>query len=313
MKLQGVISAVATPFTDGGGEIDEPALRRLIDRTLDDGADGLIACASTGEFATMTAREREAVAQITVEQAGGRVPVVVNTGAMSTAEAIRLSRDAERRGADGVMPVASYYDPLRLDETFEYHRAIAAAIDIPIVAYNHPDSTGVDLPAAFIARLGREIPNVEYVKDSSASFLHLAQLTQRHRDDVHVLSGVDAFLLPALQIGAEGGVLGTANYLARPLSALLKEWRDGDHSAAIARWSVILPALLATLDGDRYSFVAAVKAASRLTGLDLGTPRLPSRALSAEEESDFAQALARIPEMAERMTGQSADGVLTPR
>jgi 4-hydroxy-tetrahydrodipicolinate synthase len=306
MRLHGVVAAIATPFTDGGRDVDEVTLRRLVDRTIDDGADGLIACASTGEFATMTPAEREAVTQITIEQANGHVPVAVNTGAMSTAEAIRLSRDAERRGASAVMPVAPYYDPLRLDETFEYHRAIGLAVDIPVIAYNHPETTGVELPPAFIARLAREIPNVEYVKDSSPSFLHLAELAQRYGEDVHVLSGMDAFLLPALQLGAEGGVLGTANFMGRPLSALLREWRDGDHGAAAARWSVIAPALLAILDGDRYSFQAAVKAASRLTGLDLGVPRLPLRELSAPEESDLVAVLARVPELAERIAVHSS-------
>jgi 4-hydroxy-tetrahydrodipicolinate synthase len=300
-SLHGVIAAMATPFTDDGSAIDEPTLRQLVDRIIDDGVEGLVACASTGEFASMTTDERHCVATITVEQAAGRVPVVVNTGAISTSEAIELSRDAQRRGAAAVMPVAPYYDPLRLEETFAYYATIASNIEIPIVAYNHPEATGVDLPPEFIARLGREIPNVQYVKDSSGSLLHLARLTTRYSDDIHVLSGIDAFVLPALEFGAVGCIVGAANFLGGPIVRVMKAWRESDYDAAVSEWQPLVPALELILDQDRFSFPAAVKAACRLTGLNVGAPRPPLGELDAADETALLDAMQLVPALAERL------------
>ena len=300
-SLRGIISAMATPFTEDATAIDEVRLRQLVDRTVEDGADGLVVCASTGEFASMTVAERNEVAAITIEQAAGRVPVVVNTGAMSTAEAIQLSRDAEARGAAAVMPVAPYYDPLRLDETFAYYAAIAANIDIPIVAYNIPEVTGLHLSPEFLGRLGREIANVQYVKDSSGSFLQLARLTSRYADDIKVFCGVDAFVLPALELGAVGCIVGAANFIAGPLARLQEAVSDGDHNLAVSQWATLVPGLLAILDQDRFSFQAAVKSASRLTGLDLGAPRPPLIGVAPSDELEILEALRLIPELAERL------------
>ncbi len=300
--LSGVITALATPFTAGGEAIDEAGLRQLVDRTIADGSNALVACASTGEFSTMTQAERHEVTTITIDQTAGRVPVVVNTGALSTAEAVGLSRDAQRRGASAVMPVAPYYDALRLEETVAYHHAIAAAVDVDVVVYNHPDSTGVNLSAADIARLGAEIENVRYVKDSSGSFLQLAELTTRYPDVIQTLCGVDALTLPALELGAAGCVVGTGNFLAGPLSNLWRTWTEGDRTTATAQWSQIVPALLAILDQQRWSFQAAVKAATQLTGLDVGVPRLPLAPLTAQDERDLVTVLRMVPDFADRIS-----------
>jgi 4-hydroxy-tetrahydrodipicolinate synthase len=299
--LHGILVAMATPFADDGRSVDEETLRQLIDRTIDDGVHGIVACASTGEFATMTVDERHQVTTITLEQVAGRVPVIVNSGAMSTAEAVELSRDAERRGAAAVMPVAPYYDPLRLDETFAYHAAIASRIDIPIVAYNHPEATGVDLPADFIARLGREIPNVRYVKNSSGSFLHLTQLTTRYKDDIEVLTGIDAFVLPGLQLGAVGCIVGAATFLGAPLVSMFNAWTDGRYDAALTQWRSLVPTLELILDSTDFSYPAAVKAASRLTGLDIGAPRLPLGELGPGEETALLEALRLVPTLEARL------------
>ncbi|HUA04941.1 MAG TPA: dihydrodipicolinate synthase family protein [Solirubrobacteraceae bacterium] len=301
-SLHGIVTAMATPFVEGGRTVDEETLRRLLDRTIDDGVHGIVACASTGEFATMTVAERHQVVAITLEHVAGRVPVVVNTGAMSTAEAVELSRDAERRGAAAVMPVAPYYDPLRANETFEYHAAIGSSIDIPIVAYNHPEATGVDLPPEFIARLGREIPNVRYVKNSSGSFLHLTQLLTRYSDDIQVLTGIDAFVLPGLELGAVGCIVGAGTFLGAPLVSMFTAWTDGRYEDALGEWRSMLPTLELILEPTNFSYQAAVKAACRLTGLDIGAPRLPLRELGPEDESALLEALRLVPAVEERLS-----------
>lgn len=290
--LRGVIAAVATAFSAGGASIDEPRLRELVDRLVDGGVQGLVACASTGEVASLSVAERHELTAIMIDQAAGRLPVIVNSGALTTVEAVGLSCDAEVRGAAAVMPIAPYYEPLRPEETFEYYAAIAASIDIPIVAYNHPDATGVNLSPDELGRLGREIPNVEYVKESSGSLVQLARVVTRYGEHIKVFCGTDALVLPALEMGAIGCIVGAANFLARPLADLFHSWEAGESDDARRAWPRMVPALEMILDQDRYSFPAAVKAACRLAGFDLGVPRLPLRDLASDEETALADAVA---------------------
>jgi len=143
-QLRGVLTALATPFT-ADGTIDEASLRILVNRSIAGGVHGVVACGSTGEFSTLSSSERRLVVEIVVDQVAGRVPVIAQTGATSTAEAVRLSRHAQSAGADVVMTVAPYYEPLTIDETLSYLRAVAGSVDIPVMLYNLPVATGVDL------------------------------------------------------------------------------------------------------------------------------------------------------------------------
>ena len=179
-RLSGVLTALATPFTPDG-QIDENALRLLVDRSIDGGVDGVVACGSTGEFAAMSGAERRFVVETVIDQTANRAPVVAQTGAVSTAEAVELSRHAEAAGASVLMVVAPYYEPLSLDETVEYLRTVAAAVDLPIMLYNLPVATGVNLDPDTVGRLAREIDNIRYIKDTSADMAQAGQLIHRSR------------------------------------------------------------------------------------------------------------------------------------
>src|SRR5918992_1180838 len=210
VQLRGVLTALATPFT-ADGSVDEPRLRALVDRSIDGGVHGVVACGSTGEFSALSSDERRLVVETVVDQAARRVPVIAQTGAASTAEAIRLSRHAQSVGADVVMPVAPYYEPLSIEETLTYLRAVAGAVDIPVMLYNLPVATGVDLTPATVGTLAREVENIRYIKNTTVDMAQSAALIHDHGDVIATFVGWDSLLLSALAEGAAGVMAGTAD------------------------------------------------------------------------------------------------------
>ncbi|RZK70400.1 MAG: dihydrodipicolinate synthase family protein [Rhodococcus sp. (in: high G+C Gram-positive bacteria)] len=188
--LEGVYSAVATPFTQDQ-HLDEAGLRRLVDRTIESGIHGLVPLGSTGEFFALSRGERECALEVVLEQTAGRVPVVPHTGATSTAEAIALSQHAEKAGATALMLVAPYYEPFSIEEVKSYYKDVAGSVSIPVMAYNLPAATGVNLTPQILCELIDEVPNVRYVKDTSGDFTAAAQLIHEFGDRVSVFVGWD--------------------------------------------------------------------------------------------------------------------------
>src|ERR671915_1993522 len=175
--FHGVLPALITPFTDDGEAIDEQALTAIVDRLVGAGVGGLVPGGSTGEFTTLTNAERRQVVEVTVEAAGGRVPVVAGTGALSTAETIELSVQAERAGAAAVMIVPPFYDALSWRELLAHYTAVADAIAIPIMYYNLPTASGVKLTAAQLRELGGRA-GVTCLKDTGGGALASTALIQ---------------------------------------------------------------------------------------------------------------------------------------
>ena len=226
--LSGVLIALATPFT-ADGSIDEPAMRALVDRMIDAGVHGVVACGSTGEFSALTLDERRLVVETVIDQTAHRVPVIAQTGAGSTAEAIRLSRHAQSAGADVVMPVAPYYEPLTLNETLTYLRTVAASVDIPVMLYNLPAATGVDLTPDTVGALAREVENIRYVKNTTEDMAQSLQLIHDHGDVVCTFVGWDALILAALVEGGAGVMAGTGNVVLAEIVSRLRRgagWRS---------------------------------------------------------------------------------------
>ena len=174
--IAGVLSALVTPFTGPEAELDAPGLRELVDRSISEGVHGLVPCGSTGEFAAMGLDERRTVVEVVIDQARGRVPVIAHVGAMTTKDAVGLARHAEAHGAAAVMAVAPYYEPLSVTETKHYFQAVAGAISIPVILYNLPVATGVNLPPNDVADLARSTENIRYVKDTTGDLSQAARL-----------------------------------------------------------------------------------------------------------------------------------------
>lgn len=294
-QLSGVLTALATPFTTDG-RFDEPKLRNLVDRSIDGGVDGVVACGSTGEFAALSSDERRLVVETVVDQAAGRVPVVTQTGATSTAEAIRNSLHAQECGADVLMLIAPYYEPLSMAETTEYFRTVAEAVELPVMLYNYPSATGVNLDAGTVGRLAREVENIRYIKDSSGNMEQATQLIHHHRDHITTIIGADSLILAALAEGATAVMAGTANLVPREIVAVQRAVAAGDFATARTQWNRIYPLIDAILSAP---FVPAVKAALELLGHPVGTPRRPTADLAPASR-------ARIEELVRELRLQEA-------
>jgi 4-hydroxy-tetrahydrodipicolinate synthase len=264
--FHGVLPALITPFTDDGDAIETDALTAIVDRLVAAGVGGLVPGGSTGEFTTMTNAERRQLVEATVEAAAGRVPVVAGTGALSTRETVELSRHAERAGAAAVMVVPPFYDALSWRELLAHYRAVAEAIDIPIMYYNLPGASGVRLAAAQL----RELP-VTCVKDTGGDAVAATELIQT--DGPTLLNGWDTLTFAALAAGARAVVWGTASILPEQCVELHRLLIDEiDLPAARELWARLWP-LCQFLEGQSYP--AAVKAACRLAGDVTGPVRPP--------------------------------------
>jgi 4-hydroxy-tetrahydrodipicolinate synthase len=285
VQLRGVLTALATPFT-GNGDVDTARLRALVDRSIDAGVHGVVACGSTGEFTALTGDERRLVVETVVDQVARRVPVIAQTGATSTAEAIRLSRHAQAVGADVVMAVAPYYEPLSVEETLTYLRAVAGSVDIPVMLYNLPVATGVDLSPDTVGALAREVENIRYIKNTTVDMAQSAELIHNHGDVISTFVGWDSLLLSALAEGAAGVMAGTANVVPAELVAVYDAVNAGDLEGARRAWAQIYPLIDAIMNEP---FIAAVKAGMAAVGFPVGAPRAPVAELDPAAAARIAQ------------------------
>ena len=293
-QLRGVLTALATPFAENG-RLDEALLRGLVDRSIAGGVHGVVACGSTGEFSALSGDERRRVVEVVVDHVAGRVPVIAQTGATSTAEAIRLSRHAQAAGADVIMAVAPYYEPLTLDETLAYLRAVAGSVDIPVMLYNLPVATGVDLDPDTVGALAREVPNIRYIKNTTVDLAQSARLIHNHGDVISTFVGWDSLLLSALAEGAAGVMAGTANVVPAELVAVYDAVSAGNLAQAREAWARVYPLIDAIM---AQPFIAAVKAGLAAAGFPVGSPRAPVAALdpaAAARIAELAAALHPVP------------------
>lgn len=291
MEIQGALSAIVTPFTADGGAVDEQPLRDLVDRTIDAGGDGIVACGGTGEFIALSAEERRRVIEIVCDQASGRVAVVAQTGGLSTREAIAHSRHAEQAGADALMVAPPFYEPLNDDQAYRYFGAIAGAVELPIMLYNYPHGTGLSLSAGFIRRMATEFDGIRYVKDSSADLVLLAELVTNHREAVGTFCGEDVLVGPALLAGARGLVTGSVNFMMPVHVRLVQAAAAADSETVVRIWQDTLPLItfLAT-----HPYTSAVKTGCELIGHPVGPVREPLPALTADARAQLESHIKRL-------------------
>jgi dihydrodipicolinate synthase/N-acetylneuraminate lyase len=290
VALKGILVAVTTPFTADASAVDEGVLAAQVDRLVGAGVHGLVPCGTTGEFTTLSLEEHRRVIELYVRAAAGRVPVVAGVGALSTAGAIELASHADRVGADAVMLVPPFYDPLDFPALKAFLTAVADSISVPIVYYNVPGATGIRLDAAQIAELG-EIDGVDYLKDTSGDAVTLTDLLVNRADKIKAFNGWDTLTFVGIASGAEASVWGTAGLvpeLAVQLWETLAE--KGDLVGARELWRDLW-ALSDFLESVNY--VAGVKAGLELIGHPAGPARLPVLPLPAEQRRTLAALLER--------------------
>lgn len=287
-KLHGVLAALVTPMSSRQ-EVLLDRLEAFADELIQAGVHGLIPLGSTGEYYALTPSERREVLTATVRAAAGRVPVIAGTNAGSTREIIALSREAEQLGASGIMLAPPYYSLPRPEELFAHFRAINEAIGIPIMLYNYPGRTGVDMPPEFIERLAG-LKNVRYVKESTGEMPRITELLRRCGDRLGVFCGCDTIALESLLMGAVGWVGGVVNVLPEAHVALYRlAVEQRDHAAARTLFFRMLPTLELMEGGGKYT--QFVKAACAVRGRPVGPPRAPLLPATTAERQRLAKAL----------------------
>jgi 4-hydroxy-tetrahydrodipicolinate synthase len=231
LTLRGTYPALVTPFRDG--QVDEEALRALVEHVIEGGVEGLVPCGTTGESVTLSDVEHRRVIAITVEQAKKRVPVIAGVGTVSTAHTIHLAEQARAVGADGLLVVCPYYNRPTQAGLEAHFRAVLAAVPLPAVLYNIPGRTGVDLALETLERLA-DVPEIVAVKEATGNVLRSLQILARCGDRFAVLSGDDALTLPILSVGGAGVISVTANLLPDATSRVPRLFFEGKHDEARA-------------------------------------------------------------------------------
>ena len=228
--FHGVITALVTPFKNG--VIDEEAYRAHIEWQIEHGVHGLVPCGSTGESATLSHEEHEAVVRICIEQTKGRLPVMAGSGSNNTAEAVRLTRFAREAGADAALLITPYYNKPTPEGLFRHFQAISAAVSIPMFVYNVPGRTGSNVLPETMARLFREIPGVAGAKEASGNIVQISNVLELCGPNFTLLSGDDFLFLPSLCLGGKGLISVTSNVAPGKMAALYNAWSKGDIAGA---------------------------------------------------------------------------------
>lgn len=229
--FRGSIVALITPFRNGG--IDEASLQSLVEWQIEQGTHGLVPVGTTGESPTLSHAEHERVVELVIEAAAGRVPVIAGTGSNSTAEAISLSRHAKRAGADAILVVTPYYNKPTQDGLFAHYKAIHDAVDLPLIIYNIPGRSVVDMSVETMARLA-ELSNVVGVKDATCDLARPLLTRLACGEDFCQLSGEDITALAFLASGGDGCISVTANVAPRQCAEMHEAWQRGDAEEALA-------------------------------------------------------------------------------
>jgi 4-hydroxy-tetrahydrodipicolinate synthase len=285
-SLSGCYTALITPFRDD--QIDEAALRALVRRQIAGGISGLVPCGTTGEAPALSLSEWDRVVSVVVETAGGRVPVLAGTGSNNLVTVIERTRRARALGADGALVVTPYYNRPTQDGLFRHFAAIAEAVELPLVLYNVPGRTGVNLLPETVVRLA-DMPSIVGIKEASGSLDQASQIVREANRDFVVLSGDDSLTLPMMGIGATGVISVVSNIAPQAVSALTAACLAGDFESGRALH-------LALFDLCRAMFVETnptpVKAASALLGYCSPEVRLPLAPLSEAAQRRVESALA---------------------
>ena len=236
--FQGSIVALITPFKNG--RVDEKAYQKFIEWQIAEGTEGVVPCGTTGESATMSHDEHRRVVELCIEVAKGKVPVIAGTGSNSTAEAIELTRHAKTAGADAVLIVTPYYNKPTQEGLFRHYSAIHDAVEIPIIVYNIPGRSAVDMSVETMARLAK-LRNIVGVKDATADLTRPMKTRLAIGPKFCQLSGEDGTALPFLAAGGVGCISVTANVAPRLCSEMQTAWRRGDIKTASDRQDRLMP------------------------------------------------------------------------
>ncbi|MBQ4870326.1 4-hydroxy-tetrahydrodipicolinate synthase [Priestia megaterium] len=286
MNFGQVLTAMVTPF-DHNGEIDFKATEALVEYLIANGTDGLVVAGTTGESPTLTTEEKIELFKCVVEAAAGRVPVIAGTGSNNTQASISLTKLAEETGVDGIMLVAPYYNKPSQEGLYQHFKTIAESTSLPVMLYNIPGRSIVNISVETIVRLS-EIPNVVSIKEASGDLDAMAEIISKTPSDFTLYSGDDGLTIPVLAIGGAGVVSVASHIIGNDMQKMINAFKNGDVQNAAATHRNLLPIMRALFIAPSPS---PVKAALNLIGTHVGGVRLPMVPLSNEEQSALEKAL----------------------
>ncbi len=283
--FSGIATAMITPFDENGVNLEE--LGKMIEFQIDGGTDALVILGTTGEPATMTEAEKESVIRYSVKKADGRIKIIVGTGSNDTAKAVASSVKAEKLGADGVLAVTPYYNKCTQKGLYDYYKAICDAVSIPVIAYNVPSRTSVNILPETVEKLA-EIPNMAGIKEASGNMAQVCETMRRIRGKTDLYSGEDFLNLPMLAIGGAGLISVASNIAPALLKKMYTLVKQNRLEEANAVQDFLLP-----LEDACFLEVnpIPVKAAYNMLGFNAGVPRSPLTELEEENKIKLEKAI----------------------
>uniref|UniRef100_UPI004056C76D 4-hydroxy-tetrahydrodipicolinate synthase n=1 Tax=Agathobacter sp. TaxID=2021311 RepID=UPI004056C76D len=269
--FKGAGVALVTPFTEAKS-VNYEELEKLLEFQIAGGTDAIIVCGTTGEPVTMTEEERLSVIYFTIEKVNKRVPVIAGTGTNSTKAAVEFSKKAEYLGADGLLVVTPYYNKATQNGLYQHYKTLAEAVKVPMILYNVPSRTGLNLLPKTAARLGREFENIVAVKEASGNISQAAELLSLAGEDFAVYSGNDDQIVPILSLGGAGVISVLSNIAPKDTHDMVMEYLNGNTKRAAElqlKYIDLIKALFCEVNP------IPIKKALELKGFSVGKPRLP--------------------------------------
>lgn len=288
-EIYGIIAYPITPFTADGDNVDTETLAAVVEQLVSTGAHAIAPLGSTGESAYLTETEFDAVVDTTVATVGGRVPVIVGASDLTTANTIRRARYAQQAGADAVMVLPISYWKLDEREIFHHYASISAAVDLPIMVYNNPATSGIDMAPELLVRMFNEIDNVRMVKESTGDLTRMLRIKELSGGALPFYNGSNPLVLDALLAGASGWCTAAPNLRPQPCVELYDAVRAGDRARAKEIYDDLAPLLRFIVAGG---LPTTVKAGLDLLGRNAGDPRPPLLPLDEDGRAELKGLLA---------------------
>ncbi|MDE3838572.1 4-hydroxy-tetrahydrodipicolinate synthase [Bacillus methanolicus] len=281
-----ISTAMVTPF-DNKGHIDFAKTTQLVNHLINNGSDSLVVVGTTGESATLTKEEKLALFQHVVKVVEKRVPVIAGTGSNNTYDSIEMTKKAEKIGVDAILAVAPYYNKPNQEGLYQHFKAIAESTSLPVIVYNIPGRSVVNIEPETVIRLSK-IPNIVGVKEAGGNLSAMTQIIANTDDDFLLYSGDDGLTLPVLSIGGTGVISVASHVIGNEMQEMISAFLNGDHERAAKLHQKLLP----LMDG---LFIAPnpvpVKTALQIKGMDVGSVRLPLVPLTEQERNTVAALL----------------------
>jgi len=289
MDFGKVLTAMVTPF-NSDGNVDLQQTTILVDYLLNNGTDGLVIAGTTGESPTLTSSEKIKLFEHVVKTVNNRVPVIAGTGSNDTASSIELTKEAEKHGVDAVMLVAPYYNKPNQKGLYEHFAAIAKETTLPIMLYNIPGRSSININADTIVELSK-IKNIVSVKDATEDFNQISEVIEKTDDSFTVYCGEDALTLPMMAVGADGVVSVASHIAGKKIQSMMNALETGDIKEAASIHRKLLPIMNGLFKAPSPT---PVKAALQMKGIDVGGVRLPLVKLSKQEKFDLKKLVDEI-------------------